>query len=824
MENPKRLSTTNSKATRSGYEPSDTETEWQEDTPGDDHDKMNGDEDFQVSNTGADQARNFTSLRLGRLTAKFEQEVSSPVTSKASQGLRRHSKSPYKPQRDEGNALPLPPGRRTISPLLARPTSELRKNVSPFARTEVRNNVSPFARTEVRKNASPFAKAEIRNNASPFAKTEIRNNVSPFAKTEHRRHVSPYKPVRENHGFRTDSMGSLERKHIHRDVNDHTGRVTDKVNYSHRSASAPRPRDKDQHIKYNHVEHKKHGRTPSPLSRNPSPLARNQAPKEKETSNKNTPSVGEINEILANAKISRGLVGDAPIMDSTDSISPGDIFFSHEYGAVTMQKIIFPKNGGFEGSLSPKPQRPMENLHSPRQRNKTNGTSNLNFQRNSSSNGLTRNSSSVTSSAVSRQSSNLSDASERTNGTAMKFAVNRKKKQTDTWFPCISGSCRTSKKPPQGERAFDEASFIEKAFVVESLRQFWADKHQPASLNGFACRKHEAQLLKKLVDQDICPHILLKGPPGSGKKALTMAYLREIYGDPASNITHERRYFQVQETRSMQVSVPVTSSAHHVELNVHKEPNARYALMALIKQISSNHSVTPEISNVNFKADYTVMVLYDVDKATENIQHLIKWIMDCYTDVCKLVLCCEDDFDIIESVKTRCKIIKVDAPVTHEIMEVLLQIALKENFEIPMSFAAKISTKAKQNLRRAIMALEACKAHNYPFADDQPIPMGWEEVVVELAAEILADPTPNRLLNVRGKLQRLLVDFVHPKLILQKLIEEFLKVVGANLKRELYYWHGYYEKRLPMGTTAVLKLEEFVAKFMSIHRKSSSNN
>lgn len=28
-----------------------------------------------------------------------------------------------------------------------------------------------------------------------------------------------------------------------------------------------------------------------------------------------------------------------------------------------------------------------------------------------------------------------------------------------------------------------------------------------------------------------------------------------------------------------------------------------------------------------------------------------------------------------------------------------------------MSFAAKIATKSKQNLRKAIMALEACKAH-----------------------------------------------------------------------------------------------------------------
>ncbi|KAL7162105.1 hypothetical protein ACSBR2_042558 [Camellia fascicularis] len=106
-----------------------------------------------------------------------------------------------------------------------------------------------------------------------------------------------------------------------------------------------------------------------------------------------------------------------------------------------------------------------------------------------------------------------------------------------------------------------------------------------------------------------------------------------------------------------------------------------------------------------------VMVLYDVDKASKNIQHLINWIMDCYTDSCKPILCCEDDVDILEQVKNCCKVLEVDAPVTHEIMEVLIQIARKEDFDLPMSFAAKIATKSKQNPRKAIMALEACKAH-----------------------------------------------------------------------------------------------------------------
>ncbi|KAI7989951.1 Replication factor C subunit 3 [Camellia lanceoleosa] len=80
-------------------------------------------------------------------------------------------------------------------------------------------------------------------------------------------------------------------------------------------------------------------------------------------------------------------------------------------------------------------------------------------------------------------------------------------------------------------------------------------------------------------------------------------------------------------------------------------------------------------------------------------------------DSCKLILCCEDDVDILEQVKNCYKVIEVDAPVTHEIMEVLIQIARREDFDLPMSFAGKIASKSKQNLRKAIMALEACKAH-----------------------------------------------------------------------------------------------------------------
>ncbi|KAI3761060.1 hypothetical protein L1987_51466 [Smallanthus sonchifolius] len=707
---------------RSGYDPSDTETELHE-VPWNEFSK-------KVKELGSDETKNLNSLRLiRRHSSKFDPEGLPPP--------RRHSKSPYR-TRD---------GRRSKSPTLGPLPLPPGRNISPFSKSERRSHVSPLGNEE--------AVADSYN------------------KPRHRR-------------FNTESYHESE-----------------KPIYA-RALSAPKLRsgDKDQQMKHDQRVKRRDGRSRTP------PSHRSITPrKNKEGNHKNMPSVGEINEMVANENLAKSPVRHDRVFDSTDTLPGGDIFFSREYAAVSAAK----------------PKLFTEKKPDPLLLHKSN-VPNYNTPGISSTSILTP-TTMVSSSAVSRQSSHISDVSGKSIGSSWGFTANRRKNQTDTWFSCIGKvTCSTKKKSPERLRAFDEASFIEKAFVVENLRQFWADKYQPLSLNGFTCHKQEALQLKHLASQEIFPHILLKGPQGSGKKALTMALLCEIYGDAARNISHDLRYFKIQETRGTQVAVPVTSSPHHVELNVHLEANARYALMASVKQISSDHAVTPEISTINLKPDFTVMVLYDVDKANESIQHLIKWIMDCYSDVCKLVLCCQDDANILDPVKTRCHIVKLDGPVTHEVMEVLIQISRKESFDLPMKFAAKIANKSKQILRKAIMALEACKSHNYPFVEDQPIAIGWEYVLVELAAEILADPSHKRLFLIRGKLQKLLVEFVHPKLILLKLIEQFLKGVEANIKRELYYWHGYYDKRLPDGTSALLKLEEFVVKFMSIHRKTLHNH
>ncbi|KAK8673235.1 hypothetical protein V6N13_111584 [Hibiscus sabdariffa] len=668
--------------------------------------------------------------------------------------------------------------------------SNLPRNISPLKLSRRQpSKVEYDKESPPRKSPLPRRHA----NKSPYKpRRDDGRNISPLPKSEHRRHVSPYKPGRVEHAL-NDEKGDGEITGLNRKQSRGTptgdeiktigqlvgaGRVSENSKYSHRSTTAP-PRQRGE-------------RTPSPIGRNIIRKKREDPPVKQR-------SVSEINEMVANAKISKSPTYTAAMYESTDSISPGDIFFSRDAAALAKQKKGLPNNGGFGKPIIPKPPLLSQKDTPPHQRTIANRNVNPKDRGLSSGTGLSR-TTMTPSIGTSRQSngklsvenSKISDSSG-SSLNSMKFVANIRKSQSETWFGCVMrrGSCRTSKKSPEREKAFDEASFIGKAFVVEKLRQFWADQYQPTSLNGFTCHKQEAQILKQLVSHQSCPNILFKGPSGSGKRALTMAFLREIYGDPSWN-----------ENRAMQVIVPIASSAHHFELNVTKETNVKYALMGLVKEISTTYKTTPEVSNDNFKTNYKVLVLYDVDKAPENIRHLIKWIMDCHSDSCKFILCCEDDINILETVTSRCRVIKVDAPVTHEIMEVLIQIARKEDFELSMNFAAKIAAKSKQNLRKAIMALEACKAH--------------KKAAVTIHIIV-------RLPSVRAKLQKLLGDFVHPKLILQKLVEECLKKVEAGLKRELYYWHAYYEKRLPAGTSALLKLEEFVAKFIGIYRKSSAN-
>ena len=360
------------KKERSGYEPSDTETEWQE-IPRHERERRN----FTLQ-------RNKSPMALHRRhPSRVEHEISSASTTSAPR--RRHnSKSPYK----------------------LRVAEDVAASSSPVTGLDTRRNISPLPRPDLGRTVSPFREQR-----------------------------------------------------------------TEKPHYK-RSVTAPRLR----------IQESNHGG-----------IINDTVLKQREVSPFKTPSVGKINEMIAQVKLSNDPRSDySSVLESTDSIQPGDLFFSRECNVLQGRNSSLPKRIQQSEYFSTMPT--VNSSRTPSESKGNNSDLNMNMNM-----GLNSAATSRKGSGTGKTSSVTSEGSGKTTASMRKFTANRKKNQKDTWFACMrTGNCRTTRKSPE-RRPIDESSYIERAVVVESLPQFLADKHQPASLNGFICNRQEAQLLKELV-------------------------------------------------------------------------------------------------------------------------------------------------------------------------------------------------------------------------------------------------------------------------------------------------------------------------------------
>ncbi|KAI0511322.1 hypothetical protein KFK09_011951 [Dendrobium nobile] len=344
----------------------------------------------------------------------------------------------------------------------------------------------------------------------------------------------------------------------------------------------------------------------------------------------------------------------------------------------------------------------------------------------------------------------------------------------------------------------------------------WVDKYRPRVLDKITVHEEIAQNLKKLVSEQDCPHLLFYGPPGSGKKTMVMALLKEMFGASAEKVKLEQKAWKIAAgTRNIELELAMLASTHHVELNPSDAGfQDRYIVQEIIKEMAKNRPIDSK-----GKKGFKVLVLNEVDKLSKEAQHSLRRTMEKYSSSCRLILCCNSSSRVTEAVRSRCLNVRLNAPSAEQIIEVLELIAKKESLQLPPGFAARLAAQSNRSLRRAILAFETCRVQQYPFTVNQAIPpLDWEQYVSEICSDIMKEQSPKRLFQVRGKIYELLVNCIPPEIILKKLLSELLKKLDSELKHEVCHWAAYYEHRMRLGQKAIFHIEAFVAKFMSIYK------
>ncbi|BGP14970.1 hypothetical protein JCM10213_007227 [Rhodosporidiobolus nylandii] len=358
----------------------------------------------------------------------------------------------------------------------------------------------------------------------------------------------------------------------------------------------------------------------------------------------------------------------------------------------------------------------------------------------------------------------------------------------------------------------------------------FVDKHRPKQLKDLQYHPELTARLQALAQGDF-PHTLFYGPSGAGKKTRIMATLRELFGPGVEKLRIEQRTFVTPTRRKLEVNI--VQSNYHIEITPTDVGNYdRSVVQEVLKDIAQTQQV-----DLNAKKRFKVVVINEADGLTRDAQSALRRTMEKYTSSLRVILCANSTAKIIGPIRSRCLLLRVGAPTEEQIVDVLQQTAVEEGIKLPSHVSLLLARISSGNLRRALLSFEALHTQDSTFSsikkdhsllttgkqasgDIEAVPRpDWEKYAAKAAEKILAEQTPEKLLEVRGMFYELLVHCLPAKLILSTITKRLLDRVDEEIKADVAYWAAFYDHRLQQGSKHIFHLEAFAAKIMSIHKQ-----
>ncbi|KAK6345552.1 Replication factor C (RF-C) subunit [Orbilia javanica] len=338
----------------------------------------------------------------------------------------------------------------------------------------------------------------------------------------------------------------------------------------------------------------------------------------------------------------------------------------------------------------------------------------------------------------------------------------------------------------------------------------FVDKHRPKTLDSLTYHPDLSSRLKALANGDF-PHLLVYGPSGAGKKTRIIATLKELYGPGVEKIKIDSRVFTTTSNRKLEFNI--VASVYHLEITPSDVGNYdRVVIQDLLKEVAQTQQV-----DLAAKQRFKVVVINEADHLSRDAQAALRRTMEKYSPNLRLILLANSTANIIAPIRSRTLLVRVAAPTTDEIVDVLKGVGKIERLEVRDKLCQRIAVESGRNLRRALLMFEAVYAQNEVVKDNTPLPPpDWEALISQIADEIMAEHSPARILQVRAKLYDLLTHCIPPTVILKTLTFKLIPKIDDTIKADVIKWSAFYEHRLHLGNKPIFHLEAFVAKFLRL--------
>ena len=264
----------------------------------------------------------------------------------------------------------------------------------------------------------------------------------------------------------------------------------------------------------------------------------------------------------------------------------------------------------------------------------------------------------------------------------------------------------------------------------------WTEKYRPKTLDELKGHEDIVLRLKGFVERKNLPHLLLAGPPGTGKTTALLALANDLFGP--NNVTRNLLEMNASDDRGID------------------------AVRTKVKEFAR----TASYGGVPFK----IICLDEADSLTSAAQHALRRTMERYVRTSRFALICNYSSKIIEPIQSRCAIFRFKPLDESSMKDFLVHICNNENLAYDDEGINTVLYISEGDLRKAINILQSTAASGKSI-----------ERVTVLRTVGHADPERIRdMLN-----QALKGDFNKARETLQHLILEY-GLSGTDVTYQIY--------------------------------------
>ena len=306
------------------------------------------------------------------------------------------------------------------------------------------------------------------------------------------------------------------------------------------------------------------------------------------------------------------------------------------------------------------------------------------------------------------------------------------------------------------------------------------------------------------------PHLLVYGPEGCGKEYIISNLLESIYGKNKTKV-NEVEYI-ITGYSNTKTKVFIKQSNHHIVI----EPNNNGFDKYLIQEIIENYARTEILSILKYKKLFKIVIINTIDNLSYYAQASLRRTMEKYANTCKFIFISNQLSKINEPLKSRCLMVRIPLPTDDMIMNIILNVSLKEKLNLNLKEMITILDKSENNIYNTMWLLEMKK---FNVNNDTH----WTNVLDKIVDMIICKDNYNTanmfevIKQIRELLYVLFITNIDFHIVIRKLM--FLltnKLSSIIIKHKIIEITSQFDMRLAKGTRYIIHMEAYIIKIINL--------